>query len=111
MPMVDSVTGRAVSDADPGDDGELPTPVHAYAAAGDMAPIIVRKGDDSLFIRCRLCDHENPVDADCCDRCGRPFTLEGAESNLPSLWSGPGNLVFLFFMSVMAAVVLAILLL
>lgn len=65
--------------ADPGDDGQNPTPVHAYAAAGEKAPGIVRREDDSLFIRCPRCERENPITADNCRDCGLPFTLEGAE--------------------------------
>ena len=52
VPIIDAQTGLAASDADPGDDGELPTPMHAYAAAGDKAPRIIRKGDDTLAIGC-----------------------------------------------------------
>ncbi len=77
VPELDPRTGLARTNADPGEDGENPTPVHAYAAAGDMAPRIHRKADDQLTIECPRCHTESPVSADNCSRCGLPFTLEG----------------------------------
>ena len=64
--------------ADPGDDGENPTPLHAYAAAGGKAPRIVRKEDDSLVIECPRCQRQTVISASNCRSCGLPFTLEGA---------------------------------
>jgi hypothetical protein len=75
---MDPNTGRALDDANPGDDGELPTPVHAYAAAGEKAPRIIRKEDDTCAIQCPRCGGESPVEADNCSHCGTPFTMEGA---------------------------------
>ena len=46
IPKVNVRTGLALTDADPGDDGQDPTPVHAYAAAGGNAPRIERTATD-----------------------------------------------------------------
>jgi len=78
VPEIDPRTGLAMSHADPGDDGENPTPLHAYAAAGAKAPRIVRKEDDSLAIECPRCNRQSAISASNCQSCGLPFTLEGA---------------------------------
>ncbi len=59
-------------------DQQDPTPMHAYAASGHLAPRIHRTGEDSLTIECPRCAHENAVDAIRCAACGVPFTVEGA---------------------------------
>lgn len=53
-----------------------PHPVHAYAAAGERAPKILRQGDDRA-IQCPRCFAISPIDADNCNRCAMPFTIEG----------------------------------
>jgi hypothetical protein len=78
VPLVDRHTGRAVSDADPGRDGETPTPVHAYAAAGEKAPRIIRLADGNAVIECRRCQRRSPITMNSCPYCGVPFTMEGA---------------------------------
>lgn len=78
VPAIDPQTGLAINHADPGDDGELPAPVHAYAAAGHAAPRLVRLPDDTLVIECPNCLRQADIRADGCPGCGRPFTLEGA---------------------------------
>jgi hypothetical protein len=81
VPEMDPKTGLARANADPGDDGENPTPVHAYAAAGTMAPKLVRhEGDESLSIVCPRCERQSPVTADNCPGCGLPFTMEGVSA-------------------------------
>jgi DNA-directed RNA polymerase subunit M/transcription elongation factor TFIIS len=81
VPEMDPQTGLARANADPGDDGENPTPVHAYAAAGTMAPKLIRHGeDDSLSIECPRCQRQSPVTADNCPGCGLPFTMEGVSA-------------------------------
>lgn len=77
IPEVDPRTGLARHNADPGNDGENPTPVHAYAAAGAMAPRIIRQQDDSLIIECPRCEARSPITANNCPICGLPFTMEG----------------------------------
>ena len=77
VPELDPRTGLAVTNADPGEDGENPAPVHAYAAAGAMAPRLERKQDDSLVIHCPRCKKESPIRANSCPQCGLPFTMEG----------------------------------
>lgn len=95
VPQFDPRTGLARTDADPGDDGENPTPVHAYAAAGDMAPRIHRKPDDSLVIECPRCRKEASIRANNCEQCGLPFTLEGMTSSVATVESGGGTIVLI----------------
>ncbi|MFQ5428834.1 MAG: DUF4190 domain-containing protein [Phycisphaerae bacterium] len=78
IPSVDAATGRAVGDAVVEDDGQLPTPMHAYATAGAKAPKIVRKDDGEQVILCPRCQRAMPVDANTCAACGMPFTMDGA---------------------------------
>jgi ribosomal protein L40E len=53
-----------------------PHPVHAYAAAGERAPQIVRK-EKGQFIICPRCRAQSPISANNCKSCGMPFTMEG----------------------------------
>lgn len=50
--------------------------VHAYAAAGDMAPDVVADSSGGNMIRCRRCGTMNRIDAESCRSCGIPFTIE-----------------------------------
>jgi DNA-directed RNA polymerase subunit RPC12/RpoP len=54
-----------------------PHPVHAYAAAGDRAPKILRMSDGSQTIECPRCNAMSPITANNCKSCGMPFTMEG----------------------------------
>ncbi len=54
-----------------------PHPVHAYAAAGDRAPRILRQNDGKQIIRCPRCSAASPITANNCKACGMPFTMEG----------------------------------
>jgi hypothetical protein len=54
-----------------------PHPVHAYAAAGDRAPAIIRQNDGKQIIRCARCKAASPITANNCKACGMPFTMEG----------------------------------
>ena len=54
-----------------------PHPVHAYAAAGERAPRILRRGDGSQNIQCPRCNSVSPITANNCKSCGMPFTMEG----------------------------------
>ncbi|HEX8522174.1 MAG TPA: DUF4190 domain-containing protein [Tepidisphaeraceae bacterium] len=54
-----------------------PHPVHAYAAAGERAPTIVRTSDDKQAIQCPRCRAVSPITANNCKSCGMPFTMEG----------------------------------
>jgi DNA-directed RNA polymerase subunit RPC12/RpoP len=78
VPPFDESSGRGALAAIVPDDGQLPTPVHAYATAGSRAPKIVRRENGEQVIVCPRCQREMPVDADKCGFCGMPFTLEGA---------------------------------
>ncbi|HOW70388.1 MAG TPA: hypothetical protein PKY77_07285 [Phycisphaerae bacterium] len=92
VPQVDPRTGLAIQHADPGDDGELPAPVHAYAAAGNKAPRIVRCEDDHLEIECPRCERHSPVHSDSCPGCGLPFTMEAANYSVPTASTEIGSL-------------------
>lgn len=78
VPEVDRRTGLARGPAQVADDGQLPTPMHAYATAGVNAPKILRLPNGHQVIVCPRCQRQMPVDADVCKSCGIPFTLEGA---------------------------------
>lgn len=54
-----------------------PTPMHAYAASGDQAPQIVHVGDAAM-IECPRCRARNAIDADRCQTCSAPFTMDAA---------------------------------
>src|SRR5437868_5847683 len=54
-----------------------PHPVHAYAAAGERAPQILRQKDGKQSIRCPRCQGLSPITANNCKSCGMPFTMEG----------------------------------
>lgn len=54
-----------------------PHPVHAYAAAGERAPGIIRGADGKQLIRCPRCAGTSPISANNCKGCGMPFTMEG----------------------------------
>ena len=54
-----------------------PHPVHAYAAAGERAPSILRQPDGGQTIQCPRCSAVSPVTANNCKSCGMPFTMEG----------------------------------
>ena len=54
-----------------------PHPVHAYAAAGERAPQIVRGPDGKQAIRCPKCGGVSAISANNCRGCGMPFTMEG----------------------------------
>ena len=78
IPTVDARTGLAMGMGDSGSMPQDPTPVHAYAAAGDKAPQIVRLDDGSSRIACPRCNHTSSVECNYCSKCGFPFTMEGA---------------------------------
>ena len=54
-----------------------PHPVHAYAAAGERAPLILRAKDGKQTIKCPRCGGLSPITANNCKGCGMPFTMEG----------------------------------
>ena len=54
-----------------------PHPVHAYAAAGERAPGIIRSRDGRQLIKCPRCNGHSPITANNCKACGMPFTMEG----------------------------------
>lgn len=54
-----------------------PHPVHAYAAAGERAPTILRTKEGKQTIKCSRCAAMSPITANNCKGCGMPFTMEG----------------------------------
>jgi len=54
-----------------------PHPVHAYAAAGERAPRIIRSQVGKQMIQCPRCPAVSPITANNCKNCGMPFTMEG----------------------------------
>jgi len=79
IPAIDPRTAVPLSRPASVDDGQLPTPLHAYAAAGGRAPRIERDPDGSQSIVCPRCAGRSPIDANLCRICGTPFTMDGAE--------------------------------
>ena len=71
-------TGLALGAGDSGEADQDPTPVHAYAAAGDKAPEIVHLKDAGQAIVCPRCDATSDIEQNYCEACGFPFTMEGA---------------------------------
>ena len=78
VPHIDDNTGTAAGPALVADDGQNPTPMHAYATAGSKAPKIRRLETGVQVVVCPRCAAQLPVDADTCSACGIPFTMEGA---------------------------------
>lgn len=85
VPEVDPNTGLATGPASVSDDGQLPTPMHAYATAGAKAPSILRLPNGESVIVCPRCTRNMPVDANLCSSCGLPFTMEGATTAAESI--------------------------
>ena len=64
-----------------------PTPMHAYAASGHLAPRLRRLDDGALRIECPRCGGQSEVTANNCSACGVPFTIEG----VPTARGGAGS--------------------
>jgi DNA-directed RNA polymerase subunit RPC12/RpoP len=67
--LIDPMTGQIIK--------QDPHPVHAYAAAGERAPRILRSDDGKQTIMCPRCQALSPISANNCKSCGMPFTMEG----------------------------------
>jgi DNA-directed RNA polymerase subunit RPC12/RpoP len=67
--LIDPMTGKIIKPD--------PHPVHAYAAAGERAPRILRSNDGKQNIVCPRCQAMSPIAANNCKSCGMPFTMEG----------------------------------
>ncbi len=67
--LIDPMTGKVIK--------QDPHPVHAYAAAGERAPKILRDEQGRQFIGCPRCGTVNAISANNCKNCGMPFTMEG----------------------------------
>jgi len=65
-----------------------PHPVHAYAAAGERAPRILRHEDGKQIIQCPRCQAGSPITANNCKSCGMPFTMEGTTIEAASTSNG-----------------------
>jgi DNA-directed RNA polymerase subunit RPC12/RpoP len=79
VPQVDPRTGVALGAGTVAEDGQLPTPMHAYATAGQKAPRIIRLDSGDQRVECPRCRRLCTVESNVCSGCGMPFTLEGAE--------------------------------
>ncbi len=80
IPRIDPRSGLPIDTAAVPDDGQLPTPMHAYATAGHKAPKIRRLDNGEQVILCGQCGQQMPIDANTCSQCGVPFTMEGASA-------------------------------
>lgn len=67
--LIDPMTGKIIK--------QDPHPVHAYAAAGDRAPLILRQPGGAQNIQCPRCASVSPITSNNCKHCGMPFTMEG----------------------------------
>jgi DNA-directed RNA polymerase subunit RPC12/RpoP len=67
--LIDPMTGKIIKPD--------PHPVHAYAAAGERAPRILRSDDGRQTIMCPRCQSLSPITSNNCKSCGMPFTMEG----------------------------------
>ncbi len=67
--LIDPMTGKSIK--------QDPHPVHAYAAAGERAPRIVRQTSGQQSIQCPRCSSISPISSNNCKSCGMPFTMEG----------------------------------
>jgi predicted RNA-binding Zn-ribbon protein involved in translation (DUF1610 family) len=67
--LIDPVTKQIIK--------QDPHPVHAYAAAGDRAPRVVRLEDGKQMIECQRCRTLSAITSNNCRSCGMPFTMEG----------------------------------
>jgi len=67
--LIDPTTGKIIK--------QDPHPVHAYAAAGERAPRILRSDDGKQTIMCPRCQSLSPISSNNCKSCGMPFTMEG----------------------------------
>ena len=67
--LIDPMTGQVIK--------QDPHPVHAYAAAGERAPRLVRQENGRQIIECPKCRSSSPITANNCRSCGMPFTMEG----------------------------------
>jgi ribosomal protein L37E len=78
--LIDPMTGKVIR--------QDPHPVHAYAAAGERAPRIVRRQEGTLAIQCPRCPSVSSIDANNCKACGMPFTMEGTTSDAAGATNG-----------------------
>jgi DNA-directed RNA polymerase subunit RPC12/RpoP len=67
--LIDPMTGKIIK--------QDPHPVHAYAAAGERAPRILRQPSGQQAIQCPRCGSVSPITSNNCKSCGMPFTMEG----------------------------------
>ena len=88
IPYLDPRTGLALGVGDSGETRQDPTPVHAYAAAGDKAPEIVHLEGAERAIVCPRCAATSDIEQNYCAACGFPFTIEGANRAAQSVADG-----------------------
>ncbi|MBX3395445.1 MAG: hypothetical protein KF841_08755 [Phycisphaerae bacterium] len=80
IPDVDSRTGAATHPPIYPHDNRPHSPLHAYASAGGHAPKLIRLENGEHEIECPRCRRRSRVDANICDTCATPFTLDSASA-------------------------------
>ena len=78
--LIDPMTGKVIK--------QDPHPVHAYAAAGERAPRILRGANGAQAILCPKCKTQSPISANNCKNCGMPFTMEGTTAEAAGASNG-----------------------
>jgi len=76
VPAIEELLAARGGRIEVGRPADAAMPVHAYAAAGELAPQIVRGDSGSPAIQCGRCKRISPVEADICQWCGAPFAIE-----------------------------------
>ena len=78
--LIDPMTGNVIK--------QDPHPVHAYAAAGERAPRIIRRAEGGQGIACPKCKAISPITSNNCKSCGMPFTMEGTTADAAGASNG-----------------------
>ena len=95
IPHIDPKTGMAIGEVKNKEEYVDPVPVHAYAAAGNCAPALIKTSSNEYCIKCPRCNTASHVEANLCLRCGYPFTIEGANRAASNTNDGFAVLSFL----------------
>ena len=90
------------------DNDQDPTPLHAYAACGHLAPHIRPGPDGQPRIECPQCQALSDISANNCTRCGTPFTMDGVTN--PTQHAGQNFAIASLVLGLLSLPLLAILL-
>ena len=83
VPTIDPASGRPGEAVVLTESPDELMPLHAYAASGREAPRIRYTRAGEPYIVCAGCGTSAAIDANHCQRCGAPFTLDGAPTAAP----------------------------